>query len=103
MVDEELQIVFSLKGKKFGGVLHEWVIIPKTQTRSHYAHGILYEGLVSVPSDYYDTTDRYINTSSLVMYYTESRIIETRNSYYILGNPSLYNGTDPAILPTYIG
>lgn len=78
---EELKLLFALKGKAYKGRIEEW----KTEK-------ILSSSLRVMTGKLHDKPHRDsrrisdIRTSEITMIYKECKFLETRNSYYVLGN-----------------
>lgn len=76
-MESQLEIVLRLKGKHLKGTIENWAIFP-------YGNGETVIGdFYSVDGDC-QVTD--IRTSTIVEIHKEYSILETRNSYYKLGN-----------------
>ena len=76
----ELEVVLRLKGKNLKGTIDNWTKFP--YDNSETIIGEFY----SIDDDQYITD---IRTSSIIEIYEEFSIVETRDSYYKLGRPSL--------------
>ena len=76
----ELEVFLRLKGKYLKGTIDNWAKFP-------YGNNETIIGEFYSIDDDQDSTD--IRTSYIVEIYEEFSIVETRDSYYKLGRPSL--------------
>ena len=80
-MDEGYEIERILKGKNKGGRLESWY-------KQHFEDGryVVWGACYEDPQGRFGD-GLYIHTSVVVMHHEEDNIIETLNSYYILGKP----------------
>lgn len=81
MIDKPLNIRRALQGKRKGGVLEQWRVeeySPENGTDFKIAFGNIY-------GDSRFRDGARMHTSPVVEVHTEEKILETLNTYYVLG------------------
>jgi hypothetical protein len=81
-MDNDIELLMKLRGKKFSGRIQHWGVY------DYFGKDVIRGYIFDSP--YKDKDDKYrdgntIRTSFIERFYNDVSIVETRNSFYILG------------------